>query len=154
MTINIIPLSIKPGHQKKRTHYISSWITGLKTRQCFKFSVYWWMIIDVINVIVSLPSQHVIFGGISTVLGIAAAWVYSHAAHRLKNIILETKSEKGWNALSIFSKDNKTSFINLSILTNCFSKLDIFDNGRYNMVYPPIRNARFYVVFSRRSPPA
>ena len=50
------------------------------------------MIIDIINVIVSLPSQHVIFGGISTVLCIAAAWVYSHAANRLKTIILETIS--------------------------------------------------------------
>ena len=50
------------------------------------------MITDVINVVLALPSQHLIFGIISTVLCIAAAWVYSHAAKKMKTIILESIS--------------------------------------------------------------
>ena len=50
------------------------------------------MITDVINVVLALPSQHLIFGIISTVLCIAAAWVYSHGSNKLKTIILETIS--------------------------------------------------------------
>ena len=33
------------------------------------------MLSDILNIIISLPSQHVIFGIISTVLCIAVAWV-------------------------------------------------------------------------------
>jgi len=50
------------------------------------------MITDVINVVLALPSQHLVFGIISTVLCIAAAWVYSHGSNKLKTIILETIS--------------------------------------------------------------
>ena len=50
------------------------------------------MITDVINVVLDLPSQHLIFGIISTAFCIAAAWVYSHAADKLKTIILKTIS--------------------------------------------------------------
>jgi len=50
------------------------------------------MITDVIHVVLALPSQHLIFGIISTVLCIAAAWVYSHGSNKLKTIILETIS--------------------------------------------------------------
>jgi len=81
-----------PAFQKKSTNYISSWITGLKARLYFNFLVYCWMITDVIHVVLALPSQHLIFGIISTVLCIAAAWVYSHGSNKLKTIILETIS--------------------------------------------------------------
>ena len=48
------------------------------------------MLSDIINVVISLPSQHVIFGMISTVLCIAAAWVYSNSSNTVKQIILFT----------------------------------------------------------------
>ena len=50
------------------------------------------MITDAINIVLALPSQHVIFGIISTVLSIAAAWIYSHGSNKLKSIMLETIS--------------------------------------------------------------
>ena len=48
------------------------------------------MFSDIINVVISLPSQHVLFGMISTVLCIAAAWVYSNSSSRVKQVILMT----------------------------------------------------------------
>ena len=48
------------------------------------------MLSDIINVVISLPSQHVIYGMISTVLCIAAAWVYSNSSHKVKQVILQT----------------------------------------------------------------
>ena len=48
------------------------------------------MLSDVLNIIISLPSQHVIFGIISTVLCIAVAWVYSSSSHKTKKVILDT----------------------------------------------------------------
>ena len=48
------------------------------------------MLSDIINVVISLPSQHVLFGMISTVLCIAAAWVYSNSSNRVKQVILMT----------------------------------------------------------------
>ena len=48
------------------------------------------MLSDILNIIISLPSQHVIFGIISTVLCIAVAWVYSSSSKKTKNVILET----------------------------------------------------------------
>ena len=48
------------------------------------------MLSDVLNIIASLPSQHVIFGVISTVLCIAVAWVYSNSSDKGKRIITET----------------------------------------------------------------
>ena len=48
------------------------------------------MLNDILNIIISLPSQHVIFGIISTVLCIAVAWVYSSSSKKTKNVILET----------------------------------------------------------------
>ena len=48
------------------------------------------MFSDIINIVISLPSQHVIFGMISTVLCIAAAWVYSNSSNRVKQVILIT----------------------------------------------------------------
>jgi len=50
------------------------------------------MITDIINIIVALPSQHVIFGGISTILCLAAAWIYSNCSNKLKTIIFQTIS--------------------------------------------------------------
>ena len=50
------------------------------------------MITDVINVVLDLPSQHQLFGIISTALCIVAAWVYSHGSNKLKIIILKTIS--------------------------------------------------------------
>ena len=44
------------------------------------------MLSDVLNIIVSLPSQHVIFGIISTVLCIAVAWVYSSSYEKTKKV--------------------------------------------------------------------
>ena len=40
----------------------------------------------------SLPSQHVIYGTLSTVFCIAGAWIYSHGSDSLKTIFLETSS--------------------------------------------------------------
>ena len=48
------------------------------------------MLTDIINVVISLPSQHVIYGMISTVLCIAAAWVYSNSSDKVKQVILQT----------------------------------------------------------------
>ena len=48
------------------------------------------MLSDILNIIVSLPSQHVIFGIISTVLCIAVAWVYKSSSEKTKKVILET----------------------------------------------------------------
>ena len=48
------------------------------------------MLSDIINVIISLPSQHLIYGMISTVLCIAAAWVYSNSSDKVKQVILQT----------------------------------------------------------------
>lgn len=48
------------------------------------------MLSDILNIIASLPSQHVIFGLISTVLCIAVAWVYSNCSLNVRKIILET----------------------------------------------------------------
>ena len=48
------------------------------------------MLSDILNIVASLPSQHVIFGLISTVLCIAVAWVYSNCSFNVRKIILET----------------------------------------------------------------
>ena len=48
------------------------------------------MLSDILNIIFSLPSQHVIFGIISTVLCIAVAWVYHSSSDKTKNVILDT----------------------------------------------------------------
>ena len=40
----------------------------------------------------SLPSQHVIYGTLSTVFCIAGAWIYSHGSDGLKTIFIETSS--------------------------------------------------------------
>ena len=48
------------------------------------------MLSDIINVVISLPSQHVIYGMISTVLCIAAAWDYSNSSDKVKQVILQT----------------------------------------------------------------
>lgn len=50
------------------------------------------MLIDIINIIKALPSQHLIFGVISTVLCIAVAWVYSKSSEKLKKIIIQAAS--------------------------------------------------------------
>ena len=50
------------------------------------------MITDVINVVLDLPSQHKLFGIISTALCIVAAWFYNHGSNKLKTIILKTIS--------------------------------------------------------------
>ena len=48
------------------------------------------MISDILNIIALLPSQHVIFGIISTVLCVAVAWVYSNSSYKIKKVILDT----------------------------------------------------------------
>ena len=48
------------------------------------------MLSDIFNVVISLPSQHVIYGMISTVLCFAAAWVYSNSSDKVKQVILQT----------------------------------------------------------------
>ncbi len=48
------------------------------------------MLNDVLNIILSLPNQHVVFGMISTVLCIAVAWVYNNSSEKTKQVILET----------------------------------------------------------------
>ena len=48
------------------------------------------MLSDILKIVASLPSQHVIFGIISSVLCIAVAWVYSNSSFNAKKIILET----------------------------------------------------------------
>ena len=45
---------------------------------------------DILKVIISLPSQHVIYGTISLVLCIAATWVYKNSSHKIKVIIIQT----------------------------------------------------------------
>jgi len=50
------------------------------------------MVRDIINVIIALPNQHVVFGLISTVLCVAASWVYSNSSDKTKSIIIETIS--------------------------------------------------------------
>ena len=48
------------------------------------------MLNDILNVVESLPSQHVIFGTISLVLCLAATWVYGNSSQNVKLIILQT----------------------------------------------------------------
>jgi len=48
------------------------------------------MINDIINIVISLPSQHVIYGMISTVLCVAVAWVYGNCSHNIRLVILQT----------------------------------------------------------------
>ncbi|MBI88648.1 MAG: TIGR02206 family membrane protein [Candidatus Marinimicrobia bacterium] len=48
------------------------------------------MLNDIINIIGALPSQHVIFGLISTTLCFAVAWVYGNSARKGKIIIIRT----------------------------------------------------------------
>ena len=48
------------------------------------------MIRDIISIVISLPSQHVIYGMISTVLCVAVAWVYGNCSKKLRLIILQT----------------------------------------------------------------
>ena len=50
------------------------------------------MVKDIIDVILALPSQHVIFGTISTVLCISAVWVYSKSSEEIKMVFLQTTS--------------------------------------------------------------
>ena len=47
------------------------------------------MISDIINIVTSLPSQHVIYGMISTVLCIAVAWVYGKCSQKIRLTILQ-----------------------------------------------------------------
>ena len=47
------------------------------------------MISDIINIVTSLPSQHVIYGMISTVLCLAVAWVYGKCSQQIRLIILQ-----------------------------------------------------------------
>ena len=48
------------------------------------------MINDIINIVISLPSQHVIYGMISTVLCVAVAWVYGNCSRKGRLVILQT----------------------------------------------------------------
>ncbi|MFL2982778.1 MAG: TIGR02206 family membrane protein [Candidatus Neomarinimicrobiota bacterium] len=48
------------------------------------------MINDIINILVLLPSQHVIYGMLSTVLCIAGAWIYGNCSQRVRLVILYT----------------------------------------------------------------
>ncbi|MBT3502186.1 MAG: TIGR02206 family membrane protein [Candidatus Marinimicrobia bacterium] len=50
------------------------------------------MIKDIINILLSLPSQHVIYGSISTVSCIAGIWIYSQGSKRIKSVFLQTIS--------------------------------------------------------------
>ena len=47
------------------------------------------MISDIINIVTSLPSQHVIYGMISTVLCVAVAWVYGKCSQKIRLTILQ-----------------------------------------------------------------
>ena len=47
------------------------------------------MISDIIDIVTSLPSQHVIYGMISTVLCIAVAWVYGKCSQKIRLTILQ-----------------------------------------------------------------
>ena len=47
------------------------------------------MISDIINIVTSLPSQHVIYGMISTVLCLAVAWVYGKCSQQIRLTILQ-----------------------------------------------------------------
>ena len=48
------------------------------------------MLSDILNIIFSLPSQHVVYGILSTVLCFAVAWVYGNTSEKTKNVILNT----------------------------------------------------------------
>ena len=48
------------------------------------------MINDIINIFNSLPSQHVIYGMLSTVLCIAGAWIYGNCSEKVRLVILHT----------------------------------------------------------------
>ena len=50
------------------------------------------MIIDIFNVIVSLPSQHIIYGIISTAICISVTWFYNKSTKKIKSIILQVVS--------------------------------------------------------------
>ena len=47
------------------------------------------MFSDIIDIVTSLPSQHVIYGMISTVLCIAVAWVYGKCSQKIRLTILQ-----------------------------------------------------------------
>ena len=47
------------------------------------------MISDIVNIVTSLPSQHVIYGMISTVLCVAVAWVYGKCSQKIRLTILQ-----------------------------------------------------------------
>ena len=48
------------------------------------------MINDIFDIIRSLPSQHVIYGMLSTVLCIAGAWIYGNCSEKVRLVILHT----------------------------------------------------------------
>ena len=50
------------------------------------------MLAKILEIIKALPSQHLIYGVISTVLCIAVAWVYSKSSEKLKRIIIQAVS--------------------------------------------------------------
>jgi len=50
------------------------------------------MLVEILKIIKALPSQHLIYGVISTVLCIAVAWVYSKSSEKLKKIIIQAVS--------------------------------------------------------------
>tara|TARA_B100000767_G_scaffold270387_1_gene293951 strand:- start:550 stop:1263 length:714 start_codon:yes stop_codon:yes gene_type:complete len=50
------------------------------------------MVVKILEIIKALPSQHLIYGVISTVLCIAVAWVYSKSSEKLKRIIIQAVS--------------------------------------------------------------
>lgn len=50
------------------------------------------MLVKILEIIKALPSQHLIYGVISTVLCIAVAWVYSKSSEKLKRIIIQAVS--------------------------------------------------------------
>ena len=50
------------------------------------------MLVEILEIIKALPSQHLIYGVISTVLCIAVAWVYSKSSEKLKIIIIRAVS--------------------------------------------------------------
>ena len=50
------------------------------------------MLVEILEIIKALPSQHLIYGVISTVLCIAVAWVYSKSSEKLKIIIIQAVS--------------------------------------------------------------
>ena len=50
------------------------------------------MLVEILEIIKALPSQHLIYGVISTVLCAAVAWVYSKSSEKLKRIIIQAVS--------------------------------------------------------------